>query len=70
MLNMGVCMILLSLKKSHILRGLLDKNSQCGEPQIMAYIHAFPCLSAEVWDDFVSASNYTNCIDISELIFS
>ena len=35
----------------------------------MAYIHAFPYLSAKVWDDFVSAYDYTNCIDISELIF-
>ena len=35
----------------------------------MAYIHAFSYLSAKVWDDFVSAYNYTNCIDISELIF-
>ena len=36
----------------------------------MAYIHAFPYLSAKVWDDVFSAYNYTNCIDISELIFS
>ena len=36
----------------------------------MAYIHAFPYLSAKVWDDLVSAYyNYTNYIDISELIF-
>ena len=35
----------------------------------MAYIHAFPYLSAKVWDDLVSTYNHTNYIDISELIF-